>query len=26
MEGESIVYELSKGKFSINKPKMRMEK
>lgn len=26
MEGESIVYNLSDGKFSINKPKMRMEK
>jgi lipopolysaccharide transport protein LptA len=26
MEGESIVYSLSSGKFSINKPKMRMEK
>lgn len=26
MEGESIVYRLSSGKFSINKPKMRMEK
>jgi lipopolysaccharide transport protein LptA len=26
MEGESIVYNLSSGKFSINKPKMRMEK
>jgi lipopolysaccharide transport protein LptA/LPS export ABC transporter protein LptC len=26
MEGESIVYSLSSRKFSINKPKMRMEK
>ncbi len=26
MEGESIVYNLSSGKFSINKPRMRMEK
>jgi len=26
MEGESIVYDLSIGKFSINKPRMRMEK
>jgi lipopolysaccharide transport protein LptA/LPS export ABC transporter protein LptC len=26
MEGESIVYNLANGKFSINKPKMRMEK
>lgn len=26
MEGESIVYSLSTRKFSINKPKMRMEK
>jgi lipopolysaccharide transport protein LptA/LPS export ABC transporter protein LptC len=26
MEGESIVYNLSSGKFSINRPKMRMEK
>lgn len=26
MEGESIVYNLSNRKFSINKPKMRMEK
>ena len=26
MEGESIVYNLSDGKFSINKPKMRMER
>jgi len=26
MEGESIVYSLSVGKFFINKPKMRMEK
>jgi lipopolysaccharide transport protein LptA len=26
MEGESIVYSLSSGKFSINKPKMRIEK
>ena len=26
MEGESIVYTLSNGRFSINRPKMRMEK
>ncbi|MEI6152489.1 MAG: LptA/OstA family protein [Deltaproteobacteria bacterium] len=26
MEGESIVYSLSSGKFFINKPKMRMER
>jgi lipopolysaccharide transport protein LptA/LPS export ABC transporter protein LptC len=26
MEGESIIYNLSSRKFSINKPKMRMEK
>ena len=26
MEGESIVYDLSNRKFSINKPKMRMER
>jgi lipopolysaccharide transport protein LptA/LPS export ABC transporter protein LptC len=26
MEGESIIYDLSSRKFSINKPKMRMEK